>query len=583
DTNTAGDAATNLVSENANAGTQVGITAFATDVGDTVTYSLSDNPGNLFFIDGLSGVVRLLGSLDYSVATSHDIIILATSSDGSTSSQIFTVNVGDNNTGAGAGIDIGEIIDANTTASLVSENAIIGTEVGITANAVDVDPTDTVTYSLSNDALGLFSIDSNSGVVTLANTLDFETLESHSIIVVATSSDGSSSSKTFVIDVGDNDTGLGGGGTGGDSTNPVGPVTDVNTTIFAATNLISENAVAGTEVGITAQATDIDLGDIVTYSLDDDANGLFNIDSSTGVVTLVGTLDYETDTSHNITVLATSKDGSTSNATFIIAVGDNDVGAGGGSTGGDNTVSIGPVTDSNEVGNALTNLVSENAAPGTAVGITAIATDVGDSVTYSLISNPGNLFFIDGSSGVVILLGNLDSTVAISHDIEILATSSDGSTSSEVFTVTVGENNTGAGGGDDIGDITDSDDAVSVVSENAMIGTNVGITASATDPDGSDTVSYSLSEDAGGLFSIDSNSGVVSLANSLDYETAQLHTINVVAASSDGSSSSEEFTIAVGDNDTGIGGGTGGGDNTDAVGAVTDIDITDDALINLVS
>ena len=50
----------------------------------------------------------------------------------------------------------------------------------------------------------------------------------------------------------------------------------------------------------------------VTYSLSDDAGGLFTIDANTGVVKVAGALDAETATSHNITVVATSEDGSTS-------------------------------------------------------------------------------------------------------------------------------------------------------------------------------------------------------------------------------------------------------------------------------
>ena len=55
---------------------------------------------------------------------------------------------------------------------------------------------------------------------------------------------------------------------------------------------------------MTALATDAD-GDTVTYSLDDDAGGLFTIDANTGEVTVAGNLDYETATSHTITVRAT--------------------------------------------------------------------------------------------------------------------------------------------------------------------------------------------------------------------------------------------------------------------------------------
>ena len=85
---------------------------------------------------------------------------------------------------------------------------------------------------------------------------------------------------------------------------------------------IAENSAVGSSVGITAYAEDLDAVDSVNYSLADDAGGLFAISAETGVVTLSGELDYEADTSHDITVLATSSDGSTSTNTFTILVND---------------------------------------------------------------------------------------------------------------------------------------------------------------------------------------------------------------------------------------------------------------------
>ena len=90
-------------------------------------------------------------------------------------------------------------------------------------------------------------------------------------------------------------------------------------TVIPSANQVSENANVGDSVGVTALATDAD-GDTVTYSLDDDAGGLFTIDANTGEVTVAGNLDYETATSHTITVRATSTDGSSSTADMAINV-----------------------------------------------------------------------------------------------------------------------------------------------------------------------------------------------------------------------------------------------------------------------
>ena len=84
---------------------------------------------------------------------------------------------------------------------------------------------------------------------------------------------------------------------------------------------MNENAANGTIVGITTLATDDDAtNNAITYTLDDTAGGRFAIDSLTGVVTVAdGTLlDREAAATHNITVRATSSDGSFNTAVMTI-------------------------------------------------------------------------------------------------------------------------------------------------------------------------------------------------------------------------------------------------------------------------
>ena len=60
----------------------------------------------------------------------------------------------------------------------------------------------------------------------------------------------------------------------------------------------------------------------------------------------------------------------------------------------------------------------------------------------------------------------------------------------------------------------DNDGAANTVSESVANGSVVGITALASDADGTDTVSYSLSSDFGGAFTIDPTTGIVTVADS---------------------------------------------------------------------
>ncbi len=105
----------------------------------------------------------------------------------------------------------------------------------------------------------------------------------------------------------------------------------------------------------------------------------------------------------------------------------------------------------------------------------------------------------------------------------------------------------------DTGAVTDSDAAANTVAEDAIVGTTVGVTGLATDADVTDTVTYTLDDDAGGLFAIDANTGVVTVAGGLDYETATSHDITIRATSTDGSFATEIFSINVTDvNESGV-------------------------------
>ncbi|MFO0528802.1 MAG: cadherin domain-containing protein, partial [Planctomycetota bacterium] len=302
------NAAANSLAENSANGTAVGITASATDADATavITYTLDDNSGGRFAINSSTGVVTVANSslLNYEAATSHSITVRATSSDGSWSTQAFTINLTDVNE------SVGPVSDVNAATNSVIENSVNGTTVGLTALAIDQDATNnTVSYSLDDSAGGRFAIDSSTGVVTVANSslLDREAAASHSIIVRATSVDGSWSTQSFTISLTDVDE------------FDVGAVTDGN----AAANSVAENSANGTTVGITASASDADATtNTISYTLDDTAGGRFAINSSTGVVTVANgsLLDFETTTSHNITVRATSADGSWSTQTFTLNV-----------------------------------------------------------------------------------------------------------------------------------------------------------------------------------------------------------------------------------------------------------------------
>jgi VCBS repeat-containing protein len=158
-------------------------------------------------------------------------------------------------------------------ANSVLETAATGTAVGITVRAVDPDTGAGVTYRLTSDAGGRFAIDTVTGVVSTAAALDHEAAASHAITVLATSSDGSTSSQTFTI-----------------------AVTDANEApVFAVPSrhvAVRENTLASVTL-LTSTATDGDTGDTRTHSLSGADAALFNINAATGAVTFKGSSNLE--------------------------------------------------------------------------------------------------------------------------------------------------------------------------------------------------------------------------------------------------------------------------------------------------
>ncbi|MEP3429334.1 MAG: hypothetical protein ABJN98_11675, partial [Roseibium sp.] len=222
----------------------------------------------------------------------------ATSTDGSTSNETFTVNVSDVNES-----DVSAVTDTDGSANTIAEDASGGASAGIQVSATDTDASDSITYSV-DDARFEVAAD---GTVTVASgaSFDAETEASIDIVVTATSTDGSTSNETFTVNVSDV------------NESDVSAVTDTD----ATGNNVDENAAAGTNIGITASASDSDVSDSVTYSVDDNR---FEV-AADGTVTVASgaNLDFE-DGSQQIsfTVTATSSDGSTSDETFSVNVGD---------------------------------------------------------------------------------------------------------------------------------------------------------------------------------------------------------------------------------------------------------------------
>ena len=346
------------------------LTVTATDAdlpAQTLSYSITGGADQAkFSINGTTGDLTFSAAPDYENPTDADTnniyVVQVTASDGAGRSVNQTISVTVTNVNESG---VSAISDIDASADYVVENSGVGTPVGITANATDPDATDTVTYSLDNDAGGRFAVDANTGVITVAGAIDREAAGTYNVTVRATSTDTSFSTRTFTITIGDVDE------------FDVGPVTDTD----ATPNAVDENAAVGTPVGLIASATDADAtNNTITYSLDDDAGGRFTINGPTGLVTVTGALDYETAISHSITVRATSTDGSFSTQAF--------------------TISVTPVNDNDPV---ITSGNTANVAENTTAVLTVTATDAdlpAQTMTYSITGGADQAkFSINATTG----------------------------------------------------------------------------------------------------------------------------------------------------------------------------------------
>uniref|UniRef100_A0A8C5TI15 FAT atypical cadherin 4 n=1 Tax=Malurus cyaneus samueli TaxID=2593467 RepID=A0A8C5TI15_9PASS len=173
----------------------------------------------------------------------------------------------------------------------IPESHSVGTVVRtVSARDRDAAMNGLIRYNISSgNEAGIFAINTTTGALTLAKPLDFELHQKHELVVTATdggwvSRTGYCSVTVNVIDVNDN--------------SPAFSPEEYFPTVL-------ENAPSGTTV-ICLNATDADSGSnaVIAYAIQSSDSDLFVIDPNTGTITTQGFLDYETKQSYHLTVKA---------------------------------------------------------------------------------------------------------------------------------------------------------------------------------------------------------------------------------------------------------------------------------------
>uniref|UniRef100_A0A4Y8UFA5 Cadherin repeat domain-containing protein n=1 Tax=Gammaproteobacteria bacterium LSUCC0057 TaxID=2559237 RepID=A0A4Y8UFA5_9GAMM len=490
---TSGDSAT--VAENVDSGTQIYL-AEATDpnLGDTTSYSLAPGSSDRFAIDATTGIVTVVGAIDFESTPSLTFTIIATDSGGLTDSQAVTVTVTD--------VDEAPAITSGNTAT-IAENSDPSAVIYVAA-ASDPDGDD-VTYSLSGDDADKFTLDAISGELRLIEAADAESQASYSVVITASSTGSSgsalSSSQAVTIAVTNVDEGP--------------AITSGNTATVA------ENSASSTLV-YQAVAEDPEDDDIVYSLAEGGDNALFEIDADSGAVTLLASADFELDNSYSITVIATANGKSDSQAV---------------------TVTVTDVDEAPALTSGNTATVAENSASSTLV-YQAVAEDPeDDDIVYSLAEGGDNaLFEIDADSGAVTLLASADFELDNSYSITVIATAN-GKSDSQAVTVTVTDVN-------EAPTAVALESAVTTLAENSDTASRVKIADIAITDDALGTNVISLTGDDADLFEVVGNALFLKAGTALDYETASslAVTVSVLDSSVTGSSAvTVDHTVAITD------------------------------------
>ena len=229
------------------------------------------------------------------------------------------------------------------------------------------------------------------------------------------------------------------------------------------------------------------LGDSVTFSLSGSKSSDFTIHASSGIVTLIDALNYEVTSSYSLTVTASDSNGGVTQTSLTVTV----------TNANDAPVSL---------GNPYSATIAEDEPSGTNVLKTTASDEDGHGILFSL---SGSSDFEILNSGMIRIKAGVSLDYETKDSYNLTVTFSDGVASdSELVAITVTNKN-------DAPTLPSSPYSTSV-SEDVSVGASV-YDVDASDQDG-DSLTYTLSGTGVTHFTIDSNTGIVTTTQALDYE-----------------------------------------------------------------
>ncbi|KAB5554191.1 hypothetical protein PHYPO_G00047350 [Pangasianodon hypophthalmus] len=461
---------------------------------------LEGNEENQFSIDSSSGQVTLVGNLDYEATSSYSLKIIAEDSGAVplSSSCLLSISILDEN-------DNSPSFPKSTITVDVLENMRIGELVAsITATDSDSGSNADITYSITANNHGTFSISPSTGSIFLIRKLDYETQSLYKLNITAKDNGRPqrSSSIPLIIHVRDfND----------------------NPPVFTPGDIfksIPENLPLSTSVmAITAHDTDADINGQLEYSVVQQTprGSHFRINPTSGVILTNSEIDREFSNMFELTIKATDQAVPVEFRRFALK-----------------NVTIW-ITDQND---NVPNFISQNALvaePNIVIGsilTTVVAYDPDEGangeVEYELVKGDSDTFIMDRYSGDIRLASQLIPSKLI-YSLIVSATDhgTERKTSRTELTIILQ-------GAD--GPVFSQPKYITILKEGQPPGTNV-ISLDASSPRGSGTkVEYFIvavrsgGKAVGRLFTIGRHTGMIQTAMELDREQgADLYLLDVYA------------------------------------------------------
>ena len=277
----------------------------------------------------------------------------------------------------------------------------------------------------------------------------------------------------------------------------------------------------------TVHALDRDSGNngVVSYQVVP-TSSIFQVDSDSGQLSLISSLDYETKSSHQITIRATDKGSPQKMSDVLVNIKVEDV--------NDNPPSFAKdiyyanIAESAEVNTKFANISASDADSGTNARLVYRLTAGAYSGTFGIFPNDGCIY-----NKV-----ELDRETQDSYTLEVVATDAGvpAKSSSASVVITVLDVN-------DNSPIFVEQEYLFYIAEN-LDGSSVVGQVSASDLDESDTIQYSLSEQSD-YFSVVGSSGVIHTKKGLDREHIEINELVIRAVDSGKPSRASEVKVVI--------------------------------------